>query len=320
MKIKIGTFNLNNLFSRYNFTAEISAIKTEPVEDSVYYTFSDSSVFKIRKFEGKLVKPKDLYETIKIGQRLREMDLDIVAVQEVEDINILRQFNIEHLDGLNYNYITLVEGNDPRLIDVGLLSRYPIGGVTSWQFARYPGESIPIFSRDLLQVDILNSQRNKKLFTVFNTHLKSSFVPFRVKDFEAEMIKIGQRRKKQVEMVSKIIAEQTRPGSNYILTGDMNDTPDSVYLDAFQNNSGLINAFQNATEVGVMNNTKYKPSTHLWTHRYNAAPGVFQYHLYDQIWISPSLADNLAGSFIKRRKSVTGDGSDHDPAWIELNL
>jgi predicted extracellular nuclease len=171
-----------------------------------------------------------------------------------------------------------------------------------------------------MQVDVLNSQGNKKLFTIFNTHLKSSFVPFTVKDYDSEMFKIGQRRKKQAEMVAKIIAEQTRPNSKYILTGDMNDTPDSAYLDSFLNNPGFVNAIQTATEVGVMNNTKYKPETHLWTHRYNAAAGVFQYHLYDQIWISPTLTDNLSGSYIKRRKSVGGDGSDHDPVWIELDI
>jgi endonuclease/exonuclease/phosphatase family metal-dependent hydrolase len=320
MKLKIGTFNLNNLFSRFNFKADISSIKKEPAEDSIVYSEKDSSIFKIRKFHGRLVRPKDLFETMAIAQRLREMDLDIVAVQEVEDIDILKQFNNEHLDGLNYNFVTLIEGNDPRLIDVGLLSRYPIGHVTSWQHARYDGETRPIFSRDLIQADVLNSKGNKKMFTIFNTHLKSSFLPFNTKDFDAELQKSGERRKKQAEMVAKVRERQTRPNSNYLLLGDMNDTPDSGFLEPFQNSPGLINTLQSVTEVGVMNNTKYGPPNNLWTHRYNTAAGVYQYHLYDQIWISPALADNLTGSFIKRRKNVGGDGSDHDPVWVELDI
>lgn len=320
MKLTIGTFNLNNLFSRFNFSADISTIKKVATEDSIVYSVKDTSVFKIRKFQGKLVKPKDLFDTMEIARRLREMDLDIVAVQEVEDINILKQFNMEHLDGLNYNYVTLIEGNDPRLIDVGLLSRYPIGPVTSWQHVRYEGETRPVFSRDVLQADVLDSKGKKKLFTLFNTHLKSSFVPFTAEDHEAELLKSGLRRQKQAEMLVNIIEEQTRPNSKYLLLGDMNDAPDSQFLEPFQKNTCLVDALQSVTEVGEMNWTKYNPPNKQWTHRFNAAPGVYQYHLYDQIWISPSLTDELSGSFVKRRKSVGGDGSDHDPAWIELNL
>lgn len=62
------------------------------------------------------------------------MDLDVLAVQEVEDIDTLRQFGRDDLGGL-YPHVVLIEGNDPRLIDIGLLSKLPVGGVTSWQHA-----------------------------------------------------------------------------------------------------------------------------------------------------------------------------------------
>jgi len=39
--------------------------------------------------------------------------------------------------------------------------------------------SKPVFSRDLLEVEILDSHRRRKLLTVYNTHLKSHFVPLR---------------------------------------------------------------------------------------------------------------------------------------------
>jgi hypothetical protein len=47
------------------------------------------------------------------------MDLDVLAVQEVEDIEALKDFFRFHLDGL-YPNIALIEGNDTRFIDVGL--------------------------------------------------------------------------------------------------------------------------------------------------------------------------------------------------------
>jgi hypothetical protein len=57
----------------------------------------------------------------------------------------------------------LVEGNDPRLIDVGLLSKLPLGGITSWQeVPDLSDPSRPLFSRDLLQVEILSADRSER--------------------------------------------------------------------------------------------------------------------------------------------------------------
>jgi len=38
------------------------------------------------------------------------------------------------------------------------------------------------------------------------------------------------------------------------------------------------------------------------------------------IWLSPALAAKQTGAFIERRTRLTGDGSDHDPAWAELEV
>ena len=56
MEIKIGTFNLNNLFSRYNFEGEIEALRDADaeVEIDVRYTFGPASTYKIRTYKGRL--------------------------------------------------------------------------------------------------------------------------------------------------------------------------------------------------------------------------------------------------------------------------
>jgi hypothetical protein len=54
-------------------------------------------------------------------------------------IDTLREFNREYLNGM-YGHVVLIEGNDPRLIDLGVLSKYPIGAITSWQMAVHPAE------------------------------------------------------------------------------------------------------------------------------------------------------------------------------------
>jgi hypothetical protein len=40
----------------------------------------------------------------------------------------------------------------------------------------------------------------------------------------------------------------------------------------------------------------------------------------DQVWLSPALAPKQTGAFIDRRAKVGGDGSDHDPSWVTLDL
>ena len=45
-----------------------------------------------------------------------------------------------------------------------------------------------------------------------------------------------------------------------------------------------------------------------------------RHELFDQIWLSPALKNSLQGAFIDRRTKHGGDGSDHDPAWIELDV
>ncbi len=188
MKVTIGTFNLNNLFSRYNFKGEISAIRDNDtgVDSDILYQFGTNDRFKIRSYRGSLVKKKAPSESQKVADRIKSMDVDILSVQEVEDIDTLHQFNRTTLNGM-YPHVVLVEGNDPRLIDVGVLSKLPLGGITSWQRAVHPDEpGQTVFGRDLLEVQILNNTRSKILFTIFNNHLKSHFVDFREEQLTGE--------------------------------------------------------------------------------------------------------------------------------------
>jgi virginiamycin B lyase len=141
MPVSVGTFNLNNLFSRFNFEADVSTAKKSTVETKTTFTFSDPTGFKLRTYKGRLVKEKPEAERKLIASRIKEMDLDVLAVQEVEDINTLRRFVREDLGGL-YNHSVLIERNDPRLIDVGLLSKRPFGGVTSWQAVGDPPNAV----------------------------------------------------------------------------------------------------------------------------------------------------------------------------------
>jgi endonuclease/exonuclease/phosphatase family metal-dependent hydrolase len=53
---------------------------------------------------------------------------DIVALQEVENLTVLERLRRDHLAAAGYTGAILVEGDDPRGIDVAFLSRLPLRG------------------------------------------------------------------------------------------------------------------------------------------------------------------------------------------------
>ncbi|MCK9606283.1 MAG: endonuclease/exonuclease/phosphatase family protein [Methylomonas sp.] len=322
MLVSVGTFNLNNLFSRFNFQAAISNIPQSSGGFSL--EFDDERNVQVRTFMGHMVKGKEIAETQAIAKRIQAMNVDVLAVQEVEHIEILKSFNHDFLNGL-YPHVALIEGNDSRMIDIGVLSKLPFGAITSFQAAVHPAEpERRVFSRDLLRIEILNANRSKKLFTFYNTHLKSHYVPFG-QNQESGEIQANHRRRLQAETISRLIAETERPNSSFILTGDMNDPPDSEFLQSLPRVEGqdLFNALHNPTETRPAKAEKEGPGpqTPAWTYRRNpAGPEPPTYQLIDQIWLSRALIGRFVAAHIDRRTKHGGDGSDHDPAWIELNF
>jgi len=323
METTIGTFNLNNLFSRFNFEGEIKAIRDDDtsVDSELKYEFGPEDTFKIRTYMGRLVKAKRDIDTQRIADRIIRINVDILAVQEVEDIDTLENFNRTHLNRM-YRYLALIEGNDPRLIDVGVLSKLPFGAMTSWRHSVHSDEPEKlVFGRDLLEIEILNASRTRKLFTIFNNHLKSHFVDFRTDPVEGELMN-DQRRARQAEKIAEIVKSRTRPNSSFVILGDMNDPPDSPCLQGFVADSelNLINALENPQETRRAKSDTPPPDSTAWTHRYKPRGQPAQYELYDHIWLSNSLAAKQTEAWIDRRQRHTGDGSDHDPARIKVRF
>ncbi len=322
--ISVGTFNLNNLFSRFNFSAAVDAPPSND-EGGVTLTFGTNDI-DVRTFMGRLVRAKDQADTDAIARRITDaMNADVLAVQEVEHIGILKHFNQANLGGL-YPHVALIEGNDQRLIDVGILSKLPLGAITSHQTAIHPDDpDRRVFGRDLLEVEILDNNGDK-LFKLYNTHLKSHFVPFHEDQVEGKA-RANARRKRQAETIARLIGGRERSDARYVLLGDMNDPPDSEFLEPMLtiDNRPLTNALENATETRPpkpeTDGQGPGPSSPVWTHRFNpSGPAFPEYHLYDHIWLSNALTPRLAGAHIDRRTQHGGDGSDHDPAWVELDL
>jgi endonuclease/exonuclease/phosphatase family metal-dependent hydrolase len=322
MHISVGTFNANNLFSRFNFDlkAEVEKLPEGKVPLTKIRQIVDDVGARIVQYEGHALKRKDPLDRQTIAERIKQMDVDVLALQEVEDMDTLRYFTEHELGGL-YPHLMLIEGNDPRLINVAVVSKYPLGKATTWQTAVDP--NLPterVFSRDLLQIDI-QSPDYHHLFTLFVNHLKSHYVPFTENQDEGQKA-ANERRRLQAETAALIIEKQLRPDAAYIVLGDMNDAPDSAFLRPLMDNFDLklVNGLANAEQTRPAPKTSAPIPTTIWTHRFKPAGEPAQYTLFDQIWLSPSLAPKQTGAFIGRRTKMGGDGSDHDPAWVELDV
>jgi endonuclease/exonuclease/phosphatase family metal-dependent hydrolase len=123
-------------------------------------------------------------------------------------------------------------------------------------------------------------------------------------------------------MVAEIVKKRTRPNSSFIILGDMNDPPDSEYLEGFIKalELNLFNALTNPKETCLDVRDPELPPDTVLTYRHKPTGQPAEYKIYDQIWLSKALSNESEGSWVDRRTTLCGDGSDHDPAWIKLKL
>jgi hypothetical protein len=152
--IKIATFNCENLFARFKFNKDVDA------EAAVRDGWDASRIhFNILNDTEKRLT----------AEAIRETDADVLALQEVENLDTLKRFRNQFLGGQRaYPYVFAVDGHDPRLIDVAVLSKLPILHGRSYQHLR-AGRS-PLFSRDCLEIDI---EGPSGPLTLFVNHFKS---------------------------------------------------------------------------------------------------------------------------------------------------
>jgi hypothetical protein len=72
MSISVGTFNLNNLFSRFDFSAEIASATKSTVGTKTVFRFDDPAGYKLRSYQGTLVQPKPVADRQLLAARINE--------------------------------------------------------------------------------------------------------------------------------------------------------------------------------------------------------------------------------------------------------
>ncbi|MCX8092275.1 MAG: endonuclease/exonuclease/phosphatase family protein [Verrucomicrobiae bacterium] len=147
---------------------------------------------------------------------LRVVAADVLCLVEVESRPVLERFAKQRLKDLGYDFNMVIDGNDERGIDVGLLSRLPVRRLSSHVHDRH-GRS-RVFSRDCLEAEIL-LPGGRSLFLLLN-HFKSKCYGTAATN--------KARRKLQAETVARILtAEYDLQRDLVAVCSDLNDTPDS---------------------------------------------------------------------------------------------
>ncbi len=296
--LRLATFNAENLFARYRFKDSF-----QPTTDDGF-TINDLA-FRIYDDESKKITAK----------AIREVNADVICLQEVESLPVLDRFNSYYLGGMKYAYRALIDSFDPRAIDVAVLSRYPISALRSHREERNTSNTAFLFSRDCLEVDV---QIGGKTLTLYLNHFKSMM---------GGRDETRARRVTQAERVAAIVDARWKKSGykgNFVVLGDFNDYPqDNTSLSSLLDHKGLNNVLTRL------------PKAEQWTHYY---AGGNSYSQLDYLLLSKGLAQaNAAQPGVMRaglpwraqqvtaqRLDGVGDNepkaSDHAALFMDITL
>ncbi len=378
--IRIATFNVENLFSRIAYADNMA-----PGENHVgLYRFEDPDELKLARRIAEAVASDDKRQLTALA--LNEARADVVCLQEVDNANALKVFYerylkpqidtaaaiekralrerlrgegrspaIEEIGAIDrrhyFDWRQVIEGNDGRGIDVGIMSKYPIRitshanrtfaelGVWAPELEGYREfiggkerlltKSGKLFRRDCLEVDV---DLGGKSLTVFICHLKSMSQAREKTRVMRQAESMGVRRLVEARFGSGV------GDAPWLVCGDFNDYIEidgAPELDEEGNAvpHGLGPLVDPAFAVNLM---ERRPAKDRWTTYY--APGD-SYTQLDFILASPALAaanpkaipDIIRGGQPYRARRYEGPryprvgwdrpkASDHSPVVVELEV
>jgi endonuclease/exonuclease/phosphatase family metal-dependent hydrolase len=335
--IRICTFNVENLFSRYKFVDEkFTGVKYEEYVHPIGLASIKNRTGAIKRKEITDVQRKNT------ALAILEHKPDILCVQEVESMAALRIFNQMYMKNY-YAYTMVIDGNDPRGIDVGVMITKELADkVTALRSHCYDATDATkpvlhgtqkntfltknaVFSRDCLEVEM---DLQGKPITLLVNHLKAQ---------DRSPQSSGPRRLAQAKRVAQIVQQNQSNGRLPIVLGDLN-------IDIVQKNydDSLKPLFQNTPNLYDAIAEKVTAAQDRWTHFQErkdkkGKPSGGTVSRLDYILLDEGLKNNVSAVHINRKglstackqytgaryKGVAGEGteaSDHCPVVVELLL
>ncbi len=191
MAVRIATFNVENLMSRFDF----SGFRNELRQDRTLQLFEIRDESHYRQLEQARVVAHTDDTRQQTALAIAAADADILCLQEVDSLDALRAFEYGYLYkmiGQGYLNKAMIKGNDSRGIEVAVLSREKTRDGEDIELLGYEshahltfadldlvspelqatgnGPNDRIFRRDLITADFrIGAQR----LTLFVTHFKS---------------------------------------------------------------------------------------------------------------------------------------------------
>ena len=250
------------------------------------------------------------------GKVINRVKADIACIVEADNRPGLKKFDTDVLRS-KYRYEMLLDGNDARGIDVGLYSRYPIGGIWTHMFDGTSASKT--FSRDCPEYEVFLP--NGRPIYILCNHLKS-------KGYGSTATS-NARRKRQAEAIKEILKEYNLNSDYVVVAGDLNDTPDSAPLKPLMDVTGLYDVLE--LQFG-------SDASKRWTYHYRSFEQI------DYILVSKALRSKFSKAGVERRgmynlkrltegnasipneeqfDSVThwtNAASDHGAVWADFNF
>ncbi|HLQ46030.1 MAG TPA: endonuclease/exonuclease/phosphatase family protein, partial [Planctomycetaceae bacterium] len=169
---------------------------------------------------------------------IKAVAADVLCMVEVEDRHTLDRFNRLTLAKFkaSFEHNLLIDGNDPRGIDVGVLSQFEIRSVRSHiDDVTIRGQtSEKIFSRDCPEFEIALPD-GRSLWLLANHFKSQGYGTRRGND---------AKRTRQAKRVRQLLERFDLTRDLVVVAGDLNDTPDSLPLRPLLTAPFLFDVFQ----------------------------------------------------------------------------
>lgn len=316
MSVRIATFNVENLMSRFDFTGFRNQLR----QDRVLRLFDIRNEAEYQRLE----EARTIGHTDDTRQMsalaIADCDADILCLQEADNMTALQAFEYGYLFkmvGNGYRQKFLVEGNDARGIDVAVLMReetrhgetiecldvkshaaltYADLDLFNTGLASTQAAGDKVFRRDCLELDLKVGERRLSLFVV---HFKSMGPARNGQDGRQATMPV---RRAEAAAVRRIVENRFGPDRtskmNFIICGDMNDYQEKVNVTGDRRNGyGFepVREVESALEVfsrdGFAENVMLRrPELDRWTLFHSRGPEERHLCQLDYIWLSPALA------------------------------